>query len=66
MAAVELDGTNAAHHRVLGQVYKAAGLEANAKRELEAALAIDPKDEEARAELRAFGGRALRWLGGKR
>jgi curved DNA-binding protein CbpA len=66
MAAVELDGTNAAHHRVLGQVYKAAGLEANARRELEAALAIDPKDEEARAEMRAFGGRALRWLGGKR
>lgn len=66
VAAVELDGTSAAHHRVLGQVYKAAGLEANAKRELEAALAIDPKDEEARAELRAFGGRALRWLGGKR
>ena len=64
MAAVELDGGNAAHHRVLGQVYKAAGLEANARRELEAALAIDPKDEEARAELRAFGGRALRWLGG--
>ena len=65
MAAVELDGTNAAHHRVLGQVYKAAGLEANARRELEAALAIDPKDEEARTELRALGGRALRWLGGK-
>jgi len=66
MAAVELDGTNAAHHRVLGQVYKAAGLEVNARRELETAVAIDPKDEEARAELRAFGGRALRWLGGKR
>lgn len=66
MAAVELDGTNAAHHRVLGQVYKAAGLEANARRELETAVAIDPKDEEARAELRALGGRALRWLGGKR
>jgi curved DNA-binding protein CbpA len=66
MAAVELDGTNASHHRVLGQIYKAAGLEANARRELEAAVAIDPKDEEARAELRAFGSRALRWLGGKR
>jgi len=66
MAAVELDGANAGHHRLLGQVYKAAGLEANARRELEAAVAIDPKDEEARAELRAFGGRALRWLGGKR
>lgn len=66
MAAVELDGTNAGHHRVLGQIYKAAGLEANARRELETAVSIDPKDEEARAELRAFGGRALRWLGGKR
>ena len=66
MAAVELDGTNAGHHRVLGQIYKAAGLDANARREFETAVAIDPKDEEARAELRAFGGRALRWLGGKR
>ncbi|MBS1105213.1 MAG: Basic proline-rich protein precursor, partial [Deltaproteobacteria bacterium] len=66
MAAVELDGANASHHRVLGQIYKAAGLEANARRELEAAVAIDPKDEEARAELRALGSRALRWLGGKR
>jgi hypothetical protein len=36
------------------------------RREFETAVAIDPKDEEARAELRAFGGRALRWLGGKR
>jgi curved DNA-binding protein CbpA len=66
LAAVELDGTNGGHHRLLGQVYKAAGLEANARRELEAAVAIDPKDEEARAELRSFGSRALRWLGGKR
>jgi curved DNA-binding protein CbpA len=66
MAAVELDGTNAGHHRVLGQIYKAAGLDANARREFETAVAIDPKDEETRAELRAFGGRALRWLGGKR
>ena len=66
MAAVELDGANAGHHRLLGHIYKAAGLEANARREFEAAIAIDPKDEEARAELGAFGGRALRWLGGKR
>lgn len=67
-AAVELDGQNAATRRVLGQVYKAAGLEANARRELEAALALNPKDEEAQAELRAMSGPRLgmRWLGGKR
>jgi len=67
-AAVELDGQNAATRRVLGQVYKAAGLEANARRELEAALALNPKDEEAQAELRALTGPKLgmRWLGGKR
>jgi len=68
MAAVELDGQNATSHRVLGQIYKAAGLEANARRELEAALALNPKDEEAQGELRAISGRplGLRWLGGKR
>ena len=67
MAAVELDGKNAAAHRVLGQVYRAAGLESNARRELETALAINPKDEEAQNELRAMSGRplGLRWLGGK-
>ncbi|RIL05231.1 MAG: hypothetical protein DCC71_11160 [Proteobacteria bacterium] len=66
MAAVELDAKSAAYHRVLGQVYKAAGLEANARRELEAALALDPNDEEARTALRGGGGRSLgfRWLGG--
>ena len=31
---VELEPENAAYHRTLGQIYKAAGLEANAKREL--------------------------------
>jgi tetratricopeptide (TPR) repeat protein len=67
MSAVELDGQNAAAHRVLGQVYRAAGLDANARRELEAALRINPKDEEAQNELRAISGRplGLRWLGGK-
>lgn len=68
MAAVELDAKNGGHHRLLGQVYRAAGLEANAKRELESALALDASDEEARAALRELGGRplGLRWLGGKR
>jgi curved DNA-binding protein CbpA len=66
--AVELEPRDAANHRLLGQIYKAAGLEANARRELEAALHLDPKDEEARADLRGLGGGkgALRWLGGRR
>jgi curved DNA-binding protein CbpA len=69
MAAVELDPQRAGHHRVLGQVYKAAGLDANARRELETAVSLDPSDEEALATLRELGGarpRGLRWLGGKR
>jgi tetratricopeptide (TPR) repeat protein len=67
MAAVELDGGNATSHRVLGQIYKAAGLEANARRELEVACKLDPTDAEAQSELRALSGRSigLRWLGGK-
>ncbi|MCU0668600.1 MAG: DnaJ domain-containing protein [Myxococcota bacterium] len=68
MAAVEIDPKQGGHHRLLGQVYQAAGLEANARRELEAALALDASDEEARTALREIGGRplGLRWLGGKR
>jgi curved DNA-binding protein CbpA len=68
MAAVELDPKCAAYHRDLGQIYKAAGLEANARRELEAALALDPDDDETRTALGAASGRSLafRWLGGKR
>ena len=68
MAAVELDPKNGGHHRLLGQVYQAAGLEANAKRELETALSLDASDEDARSALRELGGRplGLRWLGGKR
>jgi len=68
LAAVEMEPRDAGSHRLLGQIYKAAGLEANARRELEAALQLDPNDEEARAELRAQGGplQALRRLGGKR
>ena len=68
MEAVELDPRDAAAHRLLGQIYRAAGLLANARRELETALQLDPRDEEASSELRGLGGRlgALRWLGGKR
>jgi tetratricopeptide (TPR) repeat protein len=68
LGAVEFEPGDAGSHRLLGQIYKAAGLEANARRELETALQLDPNDEEARAELRAQGGplQALRRLGGKR
>jgi curved DNA-binding protein CbpA len=68
MAAVELEPKNGEYHRILGQVYQAAGLEANARRELEAAVALNASDEEARTALRELGGRpmGLRWLGGKR
>jgi curved DNA-binding protein CbpA len=68
LEAVEIDGRDAGGHKLLGQIYKAAGLEANARRELELAVQLDPKDDEARAELRGSGGAraALRWLGGKR
>ena len=69
LEAVELDAGEAAGHKLLGQIYKAAGLEANARRELELAARLDPKDDEIRAELRGLGGGglgALRWLGGKR
>jgi curved DNA-binding protein CbpA len=54
MAACELAPENALFHRTLGQIYKAAGLTANAKRELQAALRLDPKDAEAKQELKAL------------
>jgi len=54
-AACELQPEVGAHRRTLGQIYKAAGLVANARRELEAALRMDPKDAEARDELRGLG-----------
>jgi curved DNA-binding protein CbpA len=53
-AACEIEPTNAGHRRTLGQIFKAAGLEANARRELEAALKLDPKDAEAIAELKSL------------
>lgn len=68
LEAVEQEPRDAGGHKLLGTIYKAAGLAANARREFELASQLDPKDEEARAELRAAGGGlgALRWLGGKR
>ena len=53
-SACELEPERADYHRVLGQIYKAADLMANAKRELEAAIRLDPKDKEAKAELRGL------------
>ncbi len=68
LEAVELEPSDAGCHRLLGQVYQAAGLAANARRELELALQLDPQNDEIRAELREVSGGSspLRWLGGKR
>jgi curved DNA-binding protein CbpA len=52
--ACELRPEVSAYRRTLGQIYKAAGLIANARRELEAALRLDPKDAEAKQELRSL------------
>jgi curved DNA-binding protein CbpA len=53
-AACELEPEKAGYRRTLGQIFKAAGLTSNARRELEAALRLDPKDAEARVELKAL------------
>jgi curved DNA-binding protein CbpA len=52
--AVELAPENGGYRRLLGLVYRDAGLTANARRELETALRLDPQDAEARAALRAL------------
>jgi len=52
--AVELAPENGSYRRLLGLVYRDAGLVANAKRELEAALRLDPRDAEAKAALRGL------------
>jgi curved DNA-binding protein CbpA len=54
MAACELVPDNGTYHRVLGQIYKAAGLAANAKRELQHALRLDSSDAEAKQELKSL------------
>lgn len=55
--ACELRPDVAAHRRTLGMIYAAAGLEANARRELSAALELDPGDVEAKNALRGLGRR---------
>jgi curved DNA-binding protein CbpA len=55
--ACELAPDEAPYRRTLGQIYKAAGLEANARRELRRALELDPSDAESRAELASLGHR---------
>jgi curved DNA-binding protein CbpA len=50
--AVELEPESGVYRRTLGQIYAAAGLAANARRELETALRLDPKDKEAKSALR--------------
>jgi curved DNA-binding protein CbpA len=52
--AVELAPENGTYRRTLGLVYRDAGLGANARRELEAALRCDPNDAEAKAALRGL------------
>ncbi len=52
--AVDVVPTNADYRKLLASVYAAAGLAANAKREYEAALRIDPNDKEAKAGLRSI------------
>jgi curved DNA-binding protein CbpA len=52
--AVEVAPDNAAYRTLLGAIYKSAGLTANAKRELEAALRLDPQNREAKRELRSL------------
>ena len=53
--ACELRPEVPGYHRLLGQIYKSGGLVANARRELEAALRLDPNDAEARQELKTLG-----------
>jgi Flp pilus assembly protein TadD len=52
--ACEADPENAEYRKVLGLIYKAAGLPANARRELQKAVRLDPADGEARAELKSL------------
>ncbi len=54
MSACELEPDRADYRKLLGQVYKAAGLTANARRELEAAVRLDPKDKESKMELKSL------------
>jgi curved DNA-binding protein CbpA len=50
--ACEVEPTVTAYRKTLGQVYAAAGLYKNAERELAQVVKLDPRDEEARLELK--------------
>jgi curved DNA-binding protein CbpA len=52
--AVEVAPDNLEYRKTLAGIYAAAGLNANAKREYEAALRIDPSDKEAKSSLRSL------------
>jgi len=52
--ACEMEPESAECRKLLGQIYKAAGLKANARRELQRAARLDPKDAEVRAELKSL------------
>jgi curved DNA-binding protein CbpA len=52
--AVDVEPASAKYRKMLADVYAAAGLNANAKREYEAALRIDPDDKEAKSALRSL------------
>jgi curved DNA-binding protein CbpA len=50
--ACEVEPGVALYRKTLGQVYAAAGLYKNAEREFEQAVKLDPRDEEAKLELK--------------
>lgn len=50
--AVELEPNNVFAVRVLGRAFMSAGMTLNAKRELERAIALDPRDEPTKALLK--------------
>lgn len=54
LAACELEPEVAAYRRTLGHVYKAAGLQANARREFQNAVRLDPSDAESKQELKSL------------
>ncbi len=54
LRATEAEPDKGDYRRTLGQIYQAAGFAANARRELKAAVRLNPKDKEARAALKSL------------
>jgi Flp pilus assembly protein TadD len=54
--AVDLEPNNVFAIRTLGRAFMAAGMTLNAKRELERAVALDPRDEATKALLKELRG----------